>query len=211
VSDDTLTDLRAKLRTALVEPIHAALHGGENPHTAWDRCPLRDQADAIVSAVAPVLADCAAEIQRLTEALATAERARDEARAAEKRCIQASVQVVTRAPLTNADARSVGVCLHGSLRRQCETCDLADQLELADQRIDALTAERDDWRLSFETSNAHVGRLQEKVATLTARVQEEVDAHMRAVEFAREAERERDELAHELALAQADAPAPTTE
>lgn len=28
-----------------------------------------------------------------------------------------------------------GVCLHGGLRRQCESCDLADRLEAAEGRL----------------------------------------------------------------------------
>ena len=31
-----------------------------------------------------------------------------------------------------------GVCIHGGLRRQCETCDLADQLEKMTIRLAAL-------------------------------------------------------------------------
>ena len=42
--------------------------------------------------------------------------------------------------MTNAEARSVGVCQHGSLRRSCETCELADQLEIAEGHLAALRA-----------------------------------------------------------------------
>jgi len=43
--------------------------------------------------------------------------------------------------MTNSEARSVGVCQHGGLRRQCETCDLADRLEQAEERIAELRAQ----------------------------------------------------------------------
>ena len=36
---------------------------------------------------------------------------------------------------TNEEARSVGVCLHGWLRRSCEACDLANRLEISEQRL----------------------------------------------------------------------------
>ncbi len=31
-----------------------------------------------------------------------------------------------------------GVCIHGALRRKCETCDLADRLDAAEARVKAL-------------------------------------------------------------------------
>ena len=31
-----------------------------------------------------------------------------------------------------------GVCIHGGLRRQCETCNLADRLEQADEKLRAI-------------------------------------------------------------------------
>jgi len=46
--------------------------------------------------------------------------------------------------MTNAEARSVGVCPHGSLRRSCETCELADQLEIAEGHLAALRKMVDD-------------------------------------------------------------------
>lgn len=34
-----------------------------------------------------------------------------------------------------------GVCIHGGLRRQCETCDLADRLEVAEAQVSAQHAQ----------------------------------------------------------------------
>lgn len=39
------------------------------------------------------------------------------------------------------------VCLHGSLRRQCEPCDLAERLEAAEAEIARLKAPPDQERL----------------------------------------------------------------
>ena len=45
-----------------------------------------------------------------------------------------------------------GVCIHGALRRQCETCDLADQLE-------KMTKERDSWKRLADAWHRHSLRL----------------------------------------------------
>ena len=47
--------------------------------------------------------------------------------------------------MTNAEKiLAAWVCPHGSLRRSCETCELADQLEIAEGHLAALRKMVDD-------------------------------------------------------------------
>jgi len=66
---------------------------------------------------------------------------------------------------TNSEARP-DVCQHGGLRRQCETCDLADRLEQADAHLYRLGAELAHVRRDLMVAEAQVSALRAGVTAL---------------------------------------------
>ena len=50
--------------------------------------------------------------------------------------------------MTHEREQKSGVCIHGALRRQCETCDLAERLDAAEAKCKALEAEA--WEKALE-------------------------------------------------------------
>jgi len=65
-----------------------------------------------------------------------------------------------------SDDTTARVCVHGGLRRQCEACDLADRLEVAEAEVRRLQQEQDRQRIArieaIEQGNSLAQRLIEQ-------------------------------------------------
>lgn len=60
--------------------------------------------------------------------------------------LPSNVVAMSLSPMTPEREKKSGVCIHGALRRQCETCDLADRLDAAEAKCKALEADLSQWR-----------------------------------------------------------------